>query len=44
MYTELSKIVIWANGYPVYIGENPYGFIPFVLSATNDEKKVLGCE
>ncbi len=44
LYTESSKIVLWANGYPVYIGDNEANFIPFVLSSTNDEKKVLGCE
>ncbi len=44
LYTESSKMVLWANGYPVYIGDNPNGFIPFVLASTNDEKKVLGCE
>ena len=25
------KLVISANGYPVYIGENPFGFIPYVV-------------
>lgn len=43
-YAETNNIVIHANNYPVYIGPNPYGFIPFVLSSTTDEKRVIGCE
>lgn len=43
-YVDELNIVIHANNYPVYIGVNPYGFIPFVLSSTTNEKKPLGVE
>lgn len=42
--TDDVNIVLHLNGYPVYIGPNNYGFIPFVLSSINDEKKAMGCE
>ena len=45
LYTvDDTGIVLHLNGYPVYIGKNNYGFIPFVLSSINDEKKAMGCE
>lgn len=42
--TDEVNITLHINGYPVYIGPNTYGFIPFVLSSINDEKQVMGCE
>lgn len=42
--TDDVNLILHINGYPMYIGKNTYGFIPFVLSSINDEKKVMGCE
>jgi len=33
-----GRLIIRANGYPVYIWENPYGFIPYVIKAANQTK------
>jgi len=33
-----GRLIIIANNYPVYIGENPYGFIPYVVKAANQTK------
>lgn len=43
-YADSLHMVIHANNYPIYIGPNIFGFVPFVLSSTTDEKAVLGCE
>jgi len=32
------RLIIIANWYPVYIWENPYGFIPYVIKAANQTK------
>ena len=37
-------ITIHMNNYPVCLMPNKFGFIPFVLSSTTDEKRPLGCE
>lgn len=33
-----GRLIIMANNYPVYIGPNPYGFIPYVIKAANQTK------
>lgn len=34
----LWRLIIFANNYPVYIWENPYWFIPYVIKAANQTK------
>lgn len=36
-YTSESQIVLHANGYPVYIGKNIFGFVPYVIQSATDE-------
>lgn len=43
-YTSEEKIVIHANNYPVYIGKNIYGFVPYVIRSATDETMRLGVE
>lgn len=33
-----GRVILIANWYPVYIGKNPYGFIPYVIKAANHTK------
>lgn len=33
-----GRLIIQANGYPVYIWANPFGFIPYVVKAANQTK------
>ena len=37
-----SRVVLIANGYPVYIWDNPYGFIPYVIKAANETDSRFG--
>ena len=41
---DRHEIVVHMNGYPVYIGKNPHGFIPYVIASTQDKDKHVGCE
>lgn len=34
--TYEDRIVLFANKYPVYIGENPYGFINYVITPATE--------
>lgn len=43
-YTTENRIVLMANDYPVYIGINPFGFIPFEIMSASDPQYVLDCE
>lgn len=43
-YTRDDTIVLVANNYPVYIGKNVYGFIPYVIRPATSSKVRLGCE
>ena len=43
-YTTDAGIVLHANGYPVYVGKNPFGFIPFEIMSASDPQYVLDCE
>lgn len=43
-YNRDDRTVLIANGYPVYIGENPFGFIPYVIRSTEDVQYTLDCE
>lgn len=42
--TTNDMIVLQFNGYPVYIGDNIFGFIPYVIKATNSTDVRMGCE
>lgn len=44
LYATKTHMVLRANWYPVYIGKNPYGFIPYELCSTTDVKENIGCE
>lgn len=45
LYTvDRHEIVIHMNGFPVYIGKNKYGFVPYVIVSTQDKDKHVGCE
>jgi len=45
LYTvDRHEIVIHMNGFPVYIGKNEYGFVPYVIASTQDKDKPVGCE
>ncbi len=37
-----GRLIIIANNYPVYIWENPYWFIPYVIKASNQTKARFG--
>ena len=37
-------IVLTFNGYPVYIGDNVFGFIPYVIKPTVQSDVRIGCE
>jgi len=39
-----NVIVLHINNYPVYIGENIYGFIPYVIRSTNTSGVRIGVE
>lgn len=43
-YTSESQIVLHANGYPIYIGKNIFGFVPYVIQSATDETMRLGVE
>lgn len=43
-YTTDDKIVLIANNYPVYIGKNIFGFIPFEIISATDAQYTLDCE
>jgi len=43
-YNRDDRTVLIANGYPVYIGENPFGFIPYVIRSSEDVQYTLDCE
>lgn len=43
-YTTDNRIVLIANEYPVYVGINPFGFIPFEIMSASDPQYVLDCE
>lgn len=43
-YTSEEKIVLHCNNYPVYIGKNIYGFVPYVIKSATDETMRLGVE
>jgi len=43
-YTTEDKMLVFLNGYPVYIGPNPFGFIPFEIMSASDPQYVLDCE
>lgn len=35
-YVTKTRIVLFLNNYPVYIGKNIYGFIPYVIKPTSN--------
>lgn len=37
-------MVIIGNNYPLYVGINPFGFIPFEIMSASDPQYVLDCE
>lgn len=43
-YVREDIIIITANNYPVYVGKNSYGFIPFEIQSTTDQSRGLDCE
>lgn len=43
-YTRDDLIILIANNYPLYIGKNIYGFIPFEIQSTTDQSRGLDCE
>lgn len=43
-YVSNNVIVLHINNYPVYIGENIYGFIPYVIRSTNTSGVRIGVE
>ncbi len=43
-YTTDDKMVLIANNYPVYIGDNIFGFIPFEIISATDAQYTLDCE
>lgn len=43
-YTTDNRIVLIANDYPVYVGINPFGFIPFEIMSASDPQYTLDCE
>lgn len=42
--TYENRTVLKANGYPVYIGKNPFGFINYVTKSATNSEMSLGCE
>lgn len=34
----INRVVLIANNYPVYIGENPFGFIPYIVKPASNTK------
>jgi len=43
-YTTDDRMVIIGNNYPLYVGINPFGFIPFEIMSASDPQYVLDCE
>lgn len=43
-YTTDNRMVLVANDYPVYVGINRFGFIPFEIMSASDPQYVLDCE
>ena len=43
-YTTDEKMVLHLNNYPVYVGPNPFGFIPFEIMSASDPQYILDCE
>jgi hypothetical protein len=43
-YVRNDQIVLMANNYPVYIGPNTFGFIPYVIKPATSSKVRMGCE
>lgn len=43
-YVTKTRIVLFLNNYPVYIGKNIYGFIPYVIKPTSNADIRLGVE
>ena len=43
-YTTDDKMVLIANNYPVYIGDNIFWFIPFEIISATDAQYTLDCE
>lgn len=42
--TRDESITLFANDYPLYIGPNPFGFIPFEILSATDPQYTLDCE
>ncbi len=43
LYTVYDdRIILHANRYPVYVGPNPFGFIPYVIKAAGDSRMRFG--
>ncbi len=43
-YVTKTRIVLFINNYPVYIGANIYGFIPYIIKPTSNADIRLGVE
>lgn len=42
--TYEGRVVLQANGYPLYIGKNPFGFINYVTKSATNPEMSIGCE
>lgn len=43
-YVRDDIIILFANKYPLYIGKNTIGFIPFEIQSTTDQSRGIDCE